>query len=192
MCRKPVELLISSKSPATEPQRRRMVRRRRTFRTILMLPERIATLIEPADVGWSGTPCWRWLGTHRSHDGRPVYQRRYVYRLTYELLIGPLPKGKGNAGHHGCERLWCINPWHLQPISQTRHMQLHGLGGDWGQALKTNCPAGHPYDEANTYWWRGERQCRTCQRQRSRDYYYKNLDANRKAARERAKRARQS
>jgi len=112
--------------------------------------------------------CWRWSGTHRLHDGRPIIGKRYVYRVMHEYLIGPLPKGKGNASHHTCNNSWCINPWHLQPMPQSEHMQTHGLGGDWGQVLKTACPAGHLYDEANTYLWRGERQCRTCRRERMR------------------------
>lgn len=27
---------------------------------------------------------------------------------------------------------------------------------------QTMCPQGHPYDEENTYWWRGIRRCRIC------------------------------
>ncbi len=39
------------------------------------------------------------------------------------------------------------------------------------QALKTHCPAGHPYDEANTYVdKRGYRYCRECQRQQTRTW----------------------
>jgi hypothetical protein len=31
-----------------------------------------------------------------------------------------------------------------------------------GLALRTHCPQGHPYDEANTRYWRGQRRCRAC------------------------------
>ena len=30
------------------------------------------------------------------------------------------------------------------------------------QTLKTHCKHGHPFDEANTYWYRGMRQCKAC------------------------------
>lgn len=35
-------------------------------------------------------------------------------------------------------------------------------------ALKEECPWGHPYDEANTYWYLRTRRCRTCRRERQR------------------------
>lgn len=31
-------------------------------------------------------------------------------------------------------------------------------------ASKTECDNGHPFDEVNTYLWRGKRGCRTCRR----------------------------
>ncbi len=34
--------------------------------------------------------------------------------------------------------------------------------------VKTHCPAGHAYDEANTYRYRGGRYCRACKRLRNR------------------------
>lgn len=35
---------------------------------------------------------------------------------------------------------------------------------------RTHCPQGHPYDETNTYVVAGRRTCRTCGRDRARDY----------------------
>lgn len=32
-------------------------------------------------------------------------------------------------------------------------------------ANRTHCRAGHPYNEANTYWYRGWRECRVCRRE---------------------------
>lgn len=38
------------------------------------------------------------------------------------------------------------------------------------EAQKTHCPQGHPYDEANTYWFHGtKRMCRACNRERQRE-----------------------
>jgi len=36
--------------------------------------------------------------------------------------------------------------------------------------MTTHCRHGHPYDQANTYWWRGRRYCRACTRAASRAY----------------------
>lgn len=38
-----------------------------------------------------------------------------------------------------------------------------GKGGR--HRMKTHCPSGHPYDEANTYWHPGHRLCKTCLRE---------------------------
>lgn len=35
---------------------------------------------------------------------------------------------------------------------------------------RTHCPQGHPYDEVNTYLVNGRRVCRTCNRDRSREF----------------------
>jgi hypothetical protein len=115
--------------------------------------------------------CWRWPGFHRKSDGRPVLSGQYVYRMIYEAATGePCPP---LSAHHRCRNSWCINPWHLEPLTQGEHLTEHGLSGDWGQALKTHCPQNHPYDAENTYTWvrkrKGklitERQCRICRRE---------------------------
>jgi HNH endonuclease len=112
--------------------------------------------------------CILWPGACRKQDGRPVIGNRYVYRIVFEQLHGRLPTGM--ALHHLCDEPRCINPAHLIAVSQSDHMKLHGRGGDWGQRDKTHCPAGHPYDAANTYCYAGERHCKACQRAAKRRY----------------------
>jgi hypothetical protein len=110
------------------------------------------------DLEWNGTCCWRWLGAHK-RDGRPVLNQKYVYRILYERERGPLPQGRDT--HHSCERSWCINPWHVEPMTHSEHMKIHG---NPYQAHKTHCKAGHPFDEANTHRWKNRRFCRACNR----------------------------
>ena len=45
------------------------------------------------------------------------------------------------------------------------------------QARKTRCPQNHPYDEANTYHYQGERGCRTCRAEAHRRYLAKKVSA---------------
>lgn len=124
--------------------------------------------------------CVRWPGAHRKSDGRPVTNHgagpRYAYRELWEATYGALEPEI--LLHHTCENAWCVNLEHLEPITRSRHAVEHAKGGDWGQADKTHCPAGHPYDESNTYVYtrkdgRTERHCRECgrvkKRQRRRD-----------------------
>ena len=118
-------------------------------------------------------PCWPWPVPGRARDGRPqVRGRDYVYRLVYEAATG-VKLAPLDVLHHRCENTLCVNPWHMELTSQSEHMKAHGQGGDWGQAAKTHCPAGHAYDEANTYIHHRsngsvERNCRACAAQRSR------------------------
>jgi DNA-binding NarL/FixJ family response regulator len=42
--------------------------------------------------------------------------------------------------------------------------------------VSTHCRYGHPYDETNTYWWRGNRYCRACQRVAERRYRQRTPD----------------
>lgn len=46
---------------------------------------------------------------------------------------------------------------HYQPMCRTCHRRL-----DSGNRRKDECIHGHEFNEANTYWWRGERHCRPC------------------------------
>lgn len=101
--------------------------------------------------------------------------KQYAYRTNYAREIGPLPPG---VGHHLCEHVWCAEPRHLDFITQGQHLAEHGLSGDWGQADKTQCPAGHQYNEQNTYHYtrkdgRRERHCKQCVRDAKRRYRQK-------------------
>lgn len=61
----------------------------------------------------------------------------------------------------------------LEAITGAEHTRVHGLkGAALRHALKTHCPQGHAYDEANTYYDRsGGRYCRECMRRRQREHY---------------------
>ena len=109
------------------------------------------------------TKCIRWPGTHRASDGRPVIGSSYVYRIVFEQRYGRLIDGQ--MLHHDCGNVWCINPEHLVPLTQSQHMKLHKFGGDRVQQFKTRCPAGHPYSGKNLYAYKNERHCKACKRE---------------------------
>jgi hypothetical protein len=143
------------------------------MRTLQANPEtsRLARkiLIEP------NSGCWLWEG-NLNHDGYGRVTINYVSRrahtVVYELLVGPVPEGK--ELHHLCKTPPCCNPLHLEPLTRLEHVKL---GSNWplpAQALmrlKTHCPRGHAYDEANTYFYRGSRTCRKCRVLRTQEYY---------------------
>jgi hypothetical protein len=89
---------------------------------------------------------------------------RCAHRVAYELDVGPIAEGL--ELDHLCRTPACVKPDHLEPVTPQVN-QLRGIGLGGTNARKTHCPAGHPYDEANTYLFRTPRgglgrQCRTC------------------------------
>lgn len=69
-----------------------------------------------------------------------------------------------------CPHRRCVEVTHLKVVPKytggNRSAERSNAGW-WGAALnsaKTECPKGHPYDEKNTYLYRGVRYCRTCMR----------------------------
>lgn len=111
-------------------------------------------------------PCWRWKG-QISNGGyglmsltRKGHQRMMsAHRVSYMLLVGPIPDGL--TLDHLCRNRWCVNPDHLEAVT----LQVNMSRG--AHALKTHCPQGHPYDEANTYMNGSSRDCRACRNARS-------------------------
>lgn len=69
------------------------------------------------------TPCWIWTRAfctagaygHVRRGKRNILAHRWIY----ELLKGPIPKGK--QIHHRCEQTLCVNADHLEPVTGTEN-----------------------------------------------------------------------
>lgn len=108
--------------------------------------------------------CWNWTASRNANGyGRLHFgasgKMQLAHRLAYELLVGPIPDGL--VLDHLCRNRSCINPDHLEPVTDRVNI-LRGEGWAARAARQTHCPSGHPYDEVNTYQWRGIRYCRAC------------------------------
>ena len=91
------------------------------------------------------------------------YERYYVHRVMYEVLVGHIPDGK--VLDHLCRTPQCINPAHLEPVSNGENL-LRGVGVGAINAKKTHCSRGHEFTPKNTYVYpSGKRKCRACHRQ---------------------------
>ena len=114
------------------------------------------------------TECWFWggyrdrggygkltLATGRM-GGKPVS----AHRFSYELSVGPIPKG--HQVHHKCNNPSCVNPYHLQALSVADHIAVQE--GHTGN--QTHCIRGHEFTVENTRYYKGVRTCRSCVRLR--------------------------
>jgi len=105
--------------------------------------------------------CWIWLG-HLSYNGygrlRFGMKDFFAHRFVWEYLVGEIPKGLNID--HLCRVKKCVNPDHLEPVTQKINNN-RGLGNQ--NKKKTHCIHGHPFNEKNTYKDNvGSRHCRPC------------------------------
>lgn len=121
---------------------------------------------------WEQHPCWEWTRAKSNGYGyiklRGAMRSSLAHRVAFEAFRGPIPDGL--QLDHLCRNRGCVNPWHLEPVDCRENL----LRGNTTQAAinarKTHCPAGHPYDQANTYVKKdGARMCRECNRVRTRE-----------------------
>jgi len=121
---------------------------------------------DKVDVG----DCWQWVASKTS-DGYGQFfpgdgKRWRSHRWLWTQLVGPIASGL--EVDHLCRNRACVNPDHLEPVS--KKVNQHRGNSPMGvNARKTQCPAGHIYDEANTRlsvdkFGTTHRQCRACDR----------------------------
>ncbi|MDX3068441.1 HNH endonuclease signature motif containing protein [Streptomyces sp. ND04-05B] len=110
--------------------------------------------------------CWVWTGAQTDGYGVVWVEARtqLAHRVAYQELVGEVPESL--VLDHLCRTRACWNPSHLDPVPN----RVNVLRGVRKSGI-TRCPAGHPYDDANTYLNRaGSRVCRQCGRLRNRAY----------------------
>lgn len=127
------------------------------------LPARFWAKVDPQASG-----CWRWTASKKM-GGYGQYQLegwpQLAHRVAYEYLVGPIPAGL--TIDHLCRNRWCVNPEHLEPVTQ-RENNLRGGSLVALNARKTHCKRGHPLSGPNLYIHptAGARQCRICMQAR--------------------------
>lgn len=89
------------------------------------------------------TACWLWVGrVDRAGYAQVKIGNRspMAHRWAYELLVGPIPDGL--TLDHLCRQPSCVNPDHLEPVSQRANNLRAPTSLTTINATKTHCPAG--------------------------------------------------
>ncbi|MFF1336357.1 HNH endonuclease signature motif containing protein [Streptomyces sp. NPDC058290] len=96
-----------------------------------------------------------------------------AHRWAYRDSRGDIPDGL--ELDHLCRHPACVRPDHLDPVTHAENVRRGRAGIN--SAVKTHCPAGHAFDEANTRVRNGKRECRACGRIRGNAYYARKKEA---------------
>lgn len=146
------------------------------------LPAFVRKKITPA----APDECWLWRGALGVHGYGQIHllidgkdRHRMPHRVVYEHLVGPIPAGL--QIDHLCRVRHCVNPAHLEPVTNaenTRRGRLSELNTLRAKRRK-HCKRGHLYDE----FAEGERRhCRVCHRMTSSCYRLRKIAEKRLAA----------
>lgn len=107
-----------------------------------------------------GTICWLWMG--HIHDGYGRIGGKAAHRVVYTIVKDDIPKGL--QLDHLCRNRRCVNPDHLEPVTQRENI-LRGEGIAAINKRKTHCKNGHEFTPENTYIRgsrNGNRECMIC------------------------------
>lgn len=128
---------------------------------------------EIRDCGYA-TPCHVWLLAMNGDTGYGLSwdSERKIMRgahcLVWEAVHGPVPDGL--VLDHLCRVRSCVNPAHLEPVTNAENIR-RGRAGAYLRE-RTHCPAGHPYSGDNLLIRRGgQRGCRTCLRRQKAEHW---------------------
>lgn len=116
--------------------------------------------------------CWIWQGATNKATGYGTLSNDYAHRLFFEATKGEIPAGM--TIDHLCKVRNCVNPDHLEAVSQRVNNCRSGNPAGLN-AQKTHCLNGHEFSPENTRIITRStgdgRMCVTCNRAYQRKLY---------------------
>ena len=124
--------------------------------------------------------CMVWQGSVSDNGYGVFWLRRKsegAHRISVMVSGRQIPAGM--QVDHLCRKPKCVNPLHLEVVTP-RENQRRGIGFSAVNAVKTQCPKGHPLEDGNLDAYamkKGRRACQECMRARCRAWHHKNREA---------------
>ena len=113
--------------------------------------------------------CWVWqrhINAGYAFSHFRGFTTRLAHRVSYEVFVGPIPDGL--QLDHLCRNPRCVNPQHLEPVTQGENVKRGRAG--WHNKIKTHCVNGHEFTPENTkYFGDGRRRCLRCREVRQQE-----------------------
>lgn len=110
--------------------------------------------------------CWIWKGNKANGYGKFKLNSKDLraHRLAYLYWKGEIPNGP--VLDHLCRNSACVNPDHLEPVTQKQNINR---GRNYLREL-THCKNGHEFTKENTYVTpTRNRVCKPCRRENERE-----------------------
>jgi hypothetical protein len=108
--------------------------------------------------------CWIWKAS-KLESGYGLFTDEYgktitAHRWSFQHFHGVIPQGL--VIDHICRNPSCVNPKHLQAISQSDNIKRSLLVK--ARSARTHCKNGHEFTPQNTRYVKGQRgrRCSTC------------------------------
>lgn len=122
--------------------------------------------------------CWPWLAslTNSGYGSMMLDDKpEGAHRISYELLRQEIPEGM--VIDHLCGNRWCVNPWHMDVVTQSENIRRSKPDRDINprsRSPKKECRNGHEFTPENTRIDPdGYQRCKTCERKQSLAGYYR-------------------
>jgi hypothetical protein len=114
--------------------------------------ERFWAKVDKTDTCWLWTAAKSPAGYGYFRVGGRAGQYVIAHRYAYTATTGQIPEGL--VLDHLCRVRQCVNPAHLEPVTQAENNR---------RARLTHCRRGHPYEGANVLLKSdGRRECKSC------------------------------